>query len=63
MIQKQLGRQLIVYLVNKTNQLIVNNAMLTSPEEISEGFNDFFSNIGPNIANEIGKTECQSKTT
>ena len=45
----------------KVNELVVNNTKLTSPDEISEGFNDFFSKIGPNLAEKIEKTEYQFK--
>ena len=45
----------------KVNELVVNNTKLTSPDEISEGFNDFFSNIGPNLAEKIEKTEYKFK--
>ena len=34
---------------------------LTSPNDIAEGFNTFFSNIGPNLAEKIGSTECLFK--
>ena len=34
---------------------------LTSPNDIAEGFNTFFSNIGPNLAEKIGSTECHFK--
>jgi hypothetical protein len=34
---------------------------LTSSDVISKGFNTFFSNIGPNLAEEIGTTECYFK--
>jgi hypothetical protein len=35
--------------------------ILTSPNDIAEGFNTFFSNIGPNLAEKIGSTECHFK--
>ena len=34
---------------------------LTSPNDIAEGFNTFFSNIGQNLAEKIGSTECHFK--
>ena len=40
------------------NELNVNEKKLTSPSNIAEGFNGFFSNIGPNLAEEIGRTDC-----
>ena len=39
----------------------ISNAKLTSPEGISERFNDFSSNLGTNLADKIGTTECQFK--
>ena len=36
------------------NELKLNEVNLTSPEEIAEGFNDYFSNIGPKLAQSIG---------
>ena len=45
----------------KVNELAVNNTKLTGPDEISEGFNDFFLKIGPNLAKKIEKTEYQFK--
>ena len=35
--------------------------ILTSPNDIAEGFNTFFSNIGPNLAEKIGSTEFHFK--
>ena len=45
----------------KVNELNVNDMKLTSPNDIAEGFNTFFSNIGPNLAEKIGSTECHFK--
>jgi hypothetical protein len=45
----------------KVNELNVNDMILTSPNDIAEGFNTFFSNIGPNLAEKIGSTECHFK--
>jgi hypothetical protein len=45
----------------KVNELNVNDMKLTSPNDIAEGFNTFFSNIGPNLAEKIGSTECLFK--
>jgi hypothetical protein len=33
-----------------SEKLNVNEENLTSPEEIAEGFNNYFSNIGPDLA-------------
>jgi hypothetical protein len=46
-INNLLGRQNKPTVVNELN-LDQNN--LTSPKNIAEGFNDYFSNIGPNLA-------------
>ena len=35
------------------NELKVNDAMLTSPGEIAEAFNTYFSNVGPTLANSM----------
>ena len=34
------------------NELHVDGSVLSEPEEIAEAFNDYFVNIGPNLANE-----------
>ena len=39
---------------SKVNELNINNNKITCPREIAESFNDFFSEIGPNLAQEIG---------
>ena len=45
----------------KVNELNLHDTKLSSPDEISEGFNTFFSNIGPNLAEEISTPECHFK--
>ena len=55
-----LGKQ---YQPSKVNELNVNDMKLTKPNDIAEGFNTFFSNIGPSLAEKIGTTECHLKTT
>ena len=35
------------------NKLNLNDKNLTTPKDIAEGFNDYFSNIGPELATEI----------
>jgi hypothetical protein len=35
------------------NELNLDQNNLTSPEDIAEGFNDYFSNIGPDLASKI----------
>ena len=36
--------------------------ILKNPQEIVEGFNEYFSNIGPDLANEIDVSNCNFKT-
>ena len=38
----------------KVNELNVNDMKLTSPNDIADGSNTFFSNIGPNLDEKIG---------
>lgn len=40
------------------NELRLNEVNLTSPEEIAEGFNDYFSNIGLKLAQSIDNSNC-----
>ena len=47
----------------KVNELVVNNTKLTSPDEMSEGFNDFFSKIGPHLAKKIEKLNINLRIT
>jgi hypothetical protein len=35
------------------NELNLDQNNLTSPEDIAEGFNDYFSNIGPDLPSKI----------
>ena len=42
----------------KVNELNVNERKLTDFNDIAEGFNDFFSNIGPNLVEKIGTSGC-----
>ena len=49
-INNLLGRQNKPTVVNELN---LNDKNLTTPKDIAEGFNDYFSNIGPELANEI----------
>ena len=53
-----LGKQ---YQPSKVNELNINDMKLTKPNDIAEGFNTFFSNIGPSLAEEIGTAECHFK--
>ena len=36
--------------------------ILKDPQEIVEGFNEYFSNIGPDLANEIDMFNCNFET-
>ena len=46
---------------SKVNELNINDKNLTSPSEIAEGFNEFFSEIGPKLAEEIGTCNSNFK--
>ena len=37
----------------KVNELLIDDKTLTTPDEIAEGFNNYFSEIGPNLAKDI----------
>ena len=43
------------------NELNLNDNNLTTPKDIAEGFNDYFSNIGPELATEIESSTSISK--
>ena len=58
-INNLLGRQNKPTVVNELN-LDQNN--LTSPKDIAEGFNDYFSNIGPNLATKIDSSNYNFET-
>ncbi len=58
-INNLLGRQNKRTVVNELN-LGENN--LTSPIDIAEGFNDYFSNIGPDLASKIDSTNYNFET-
>ena len=49
-INNLLGRQNKPTVVNELN---LNESNLTTPKDIAEGFNDYFSNIGPELASKI----------
>ena len=44
------------------NELKLNESSLTNPKDIAEGFNDYFSNIGTNLASKIGTSNCNFET-
>ena len=48
------------YQPSRVNELNVNDIKLTKPNDIAEGFNTFFSNIGPSLAEEIDTAERNS---
>ena len=48
--KRALGRQNKPRVVNELN---LNDKNLTTPKDIAEGFNDYFSNIGPELVTEI----------
>ena len=58
-INNLLGRQNKPTVVNELN-LDQNN--LTSPKDIAEGFNDYFSNIGPDLASKIDSSNYNFET-
>ena len=40
------------------NELNVGGSNLTNSKDIAEGFNDFFSNVGPHLASKIDTSNC-----
>ena len=44
------------------NELDMNKNILQDPQEIVEGFNEYFSNIGPNLASNIAMANCNFET-
>jgi hypothetical protein len=44
------------------NELNLGENNLTSPIDIAEGFNDYFSNIGPDLASKIDSTNYNFET-
>ena len=54
-INNLLGKQNKQTVVNK---LDIEGEILTNPQDIAEGFNDYFSKIGPNLASKIGTSNC-----
>ena len=40
----------------------INKNILQDPQEIAEGFNEHFSNIGPNLASNIAMANCNFET-
>ena len=58
-INNLLGRQNKPTVVNELN---VGKNNLTSPEDIPEGFNEYFSNIGPDLASKIDSPNYNFET-
>ena len=58
-INNLLGRQNKPTVVNELN---VGEENLTSPEDIAEGFNEYFSNIGPDLASKIDYSNSNFET-
>ena len=44
------------------NELTVGNNKLTCPENIAEGFNEYFSNIGPDLSSKIDSSNYNFET-
>ena len=44
------------------NELLVGENNFTNHEDIAEGFNEYLSNIGPNLASNIDSSNCNFKT-
>ena len=60
---KQVWKTINNLLVKQNKQTVVNELdiegeILTNPQDIAEGFNDYFSKIGPNLASKIGTSNC-----
>ena len=43
---------------SKVNELKLGENVLNNPKDIAEGFNSYFSNIGPDLASQIHTTNC-----
>ena len=43
---------------SKVNELKLGENVLNNPNDIAEGFNSYFSNIGPDLASQIHTTNC-----
>ena len=61
-IQRRLGKQNQKTKQTIVNELDINKNILQDPQEIVEGFNDYFSNIGPNKASNIVMANCNFET-
>ena len=47
---------------SKINELILEGNTLNNPKDIAEGFNNYFSNIGPDLASQIPTSNCNFYT-
>ena len=43
---------------SKVNELKLGENVLNNPKDIAEGFNSYFSNIGPDLVSQIHTTNC-----
>jgi hypothetical protein len=43
------------------NELNMGESTLNDPQDIAEGFNEYFSNIGPDLASKIDTSSCNFK--
>ena len=43
---------------SKVNELKLEENILNNPKDIAEGFNSYFSNIGPDLASQIHTSSC-----
>ena len=58
-INNLLGKQTKHTVVNELN---IGENILNNPQEIAEGFNKYFSNIGPDLASKIDMPNCNFQT-
>ena len=47
---------------SKVNELKLGENILNNPKDIAEGFNSYFSNIGPDLASQIHTSNCNFET-
>ena len=47
---------------SKVNELKLGENILNNPKDIAEGFNSYFSNIGPDLASQIHTSSCNFET-
>ena len=59
-IYKQFTRQ--ANQTNSSEELNIGENILNNPQEIAECFNEYFSNIGPDLASKIDMPNCNFET-